>query len=174
MVVKAGAMSTPPDPTHHSRRRHQRGQSGGILSWLWVILGVGCGILLVVLGIRDRHGSDVAVGLGLIGVCVLLSRPSRQAIARRLVANRPKPDLDGAVVVYWRSDDLNCQRMRSALRDIRDQIVWINLFWDGEAENFARQQSRGEEILPVVRWDGEVFVAPSPEMVRAAVAGELE
>lgn len=173
-MVKAWRMSTPQDPTTPAVRRRQRGQSGGVLSWLWVILGVGCGILLVILGIRDRHGSDVAVGLALIVVCLLLSRPSRQAIARKIVAGRPKPELEDKVVVYWRTDDLNCQRMRSALRDIRDEIVWINLFWDGEAEDFVRRQSRGEETLPVVRWDGETFVAPSADMVRAAVAGELE
>lgn len=167
-------MSAVGGPKEDKRRAHYaRGRSGGMLSWLWVVLGVACGVLLIILGIRDHHLADVLVGLGLVAVCVLLSRPVRQGIARRLVAGRPKPDTDGKVVVYWRADDLNSQRMRSALRDIRDEIVWVNLFWDGEAEQLVRKHNRGDEVLPSVLVGGELMTAPSPEVVRAAVAGEL-
>lgn len=156
-----GGRSTTPFP----RRRNGRG-----FTWAWVVLGVLCGIGLVVLGIRDSHAIDVVVGLAVIAVCVLLSHPSRQAIARRLVSGRPRPDVAAApVVVYWRADDLNSLRLRGALRDVRNRAVWINNFWDAEGERIVRQYNGGDEVLPMVMINGQPSIDPAPDVVRAAI-----
>lgn len=153
-----------------ARSPYVRGRGGGAFSWAWVVLGVLCGIGLVGLGIRDGHPIDAVVGLVIIALCVVLSRPSRQAIARRLVAGRPRPDVDSApVVVYWRADDLHSLRLRSALRDVRDRVVWINNFWDAEGERVVRQYNDGNELLPMVMIDGQPNVDPAPDLVRAAI-----
>lgn len=152
------------------RSPYVRGRSGGLFSWAWVILGVLCGALLAVLGFRNGHPADVAVGLGLVAVCVVLSRPFRQWIARRWAAARwVRPDTDAPVVIYWRADDLHSLKLRSALRDIRDRAVWVNLFWWGEAEDRVRAANGGEELLPFVVIDNEPHVDPVADLVRDAL-----
>jgi|SRR5699024_1748326 len=172
MAPRLGSgMTDPRDGAGPSRRPpHVRGRSGGGLSWAWVVLGVLCGIGLVVLGIRDGHPVDVVVGVVVMALCIVLSRPSRQAIGRRLVAGRPRADVGSApVVVYWRADDLRSVRLRGALRDVRDELVWVNNFWDAEGERLVRQYHDGHELLPMVMIDGQPFLDPAPDVVRAAV-----
>ncbi|MFW6598479.1 hypothetical protein ACQBAU_07995 [Propionibacteriaceae bacterium Y2011] len=142
---------------------------GGLLKYAWVVAGMACGVLLTYLGIRDGHPTDVLVGVVIIAVCVLLSPPVRQLIARRVVANRPRPDTDAPVVIYWRSDDLPSLKLRAALRDVRDRAVWINTWYHEWAEATVRQQHRGDEILPMVMVNGVPHTSPAPDVVRHAI-----
>src|SRR5699024_12450144 len=94
MAPRLGSgMTDPRDGAGPSRRPpHVRGRSGGGLSWAWVVLGVLCGIGLVVLGIRDGHPVDVVVGVVVMAMCFVLCRPSRQEFGRWMVAGRSIAD----------------------------------------------------------------------------------
>lgn len=172
MVLGGRGMDEAHDDGGQPRRNpYRRGRSGGLFSWAWVVVGVLCGVLLVVLGIQRAHVEDVLVGLGLITVCVLLSRAVRQALARKWAEARwQHPDTTAPVVIYWRSDDLHSLRLRSALKELRDRAVWVNLFWWGDAEGTVRVANGGDEPLPYVVINGEGYLDPVPDVVRDALA----
>jgi|GEM_PF-6491579 len=172
MVFGGSGLGDEPEGGRRRRSPYStRGRSGGVFSYAWVILGVVCGVLLVILGLRNQHAVDSLVGVGLIAVCVLLSRPVRQGIARKWAATRwEHPDTEAPVVIYWRADDLHSLRMRSALADVRDRAVWVNLFWWGDGETTVRRANDGDEPLPYVVIDKVPYVDPIPDLVRDALA----
>ena len=75
---------------------------------------------------------------------------------------------DNAVVVYWRPGSIGCLRLRSALRSVSDQILWVNVWADDEAAAFVRALNGGSEVVPTaILRNGDAVTQPSPEAVRA-------
>lgn len=77
------------------------------------------------------------------------------------------PQEQRPVVVYWRPGCVYCARLRGALARLRPQPHWVNIWKDAEAAAFVRSHNNGNETVPTVVIDGEVFVNPDPALAAA-------
>ncbi|WP_143115110.1 thioredoxin domain-containing protein [Austwickia chelonae] len=131
---------------------------------VWVVTGVALCAMLI--------GADSALwGLVVMSVCLAaawVSSPLRQDRSLTHWDAQQRHVRDGFVVVYWRPGSWGCLRLRSALRSVSGQILWVNVWADDEAAAFVRDVNGGAEVVPTaILRNGDAVSHPTPEALRA-------
>lgn len=143
--------------------------------WQHALAWAVCSVALLVLAAGTGH-----VGLGIaalfVGLAIAwLASPLRSDRSLTHWDAQQRHVRDGAVVVYWRPGSLSCLRLRSALRSVADQILWVNVWADDEASAFVRDLNGGSEVVPTaILRNGDAVTQPSPDAVRADLAVQPE
>lgn len=131
---------------------------------MWAVAGV---VLLVLCVATGRVDIGMASLLICLGVSWLVS-PLRSDRSLTHWDAQQRHVRDGAVVVYWRPGSIGCLRLRSALRSVSGQILWVNVWADDEASAFVRDLNGGSEVVPTaILRNGDAVSQPSPDEVRA-------
>lgn len=111
------------------------------------------------------------LGIAALGVCLVTAWSASPLRSDRSLTHwdaQQRHVRDGAVVVYWRPGSIGCLRLRSALRSVSDQILWVNVWADDEAAAFVRDVNGGAEVVPIaILRNGDAVSLPSPDAVRA-------
>ena len=136
--------------------------------WQHAVVLVVTGVVLLVLAAGMGHPGWGVVALLAALIGAWLAAPLRSDRSLTHWDAQQRHVRDGAVVVYWRPVSIGCLRLRSALRSVSDQILWVNVWADDEAAAFVRDVNGGSEVVPTaILRNGDAVTQPSPDAVRA-------
>ncbi|WP_219107300.1 hypothetical protein [Austwickia sp. TVS 96-490-7B] len=136
--------------------------------WRHAVIWAAAGAVLLLVAGALGHFLVGAVGLLVSLVGAWVASPLRADPSLTHWDAQQRHVRDGAIVVYWRPGSLGCLRLRSSLRSVSDQILWVNVWADDEAAAFVRDVNGGAEIVPTaILRNGDALCHPSPDAVRA-------
>ena len=78
---------------------------------------------------------------------------------------RPGPEPEPSVTVYWRPGCGFCSSLRRQLRKAGVETVEVDIWEEPDAAAFVRRHARGNETVPTVDVAGTVLVNPSAHQV---------
>ncbi|MGD7788037.1 glutaredoxin domain-containing protein [Propionibacteriaceae bacterium Y1700] len=143
---------------------------GGMLGGAWKVLFVICGLLLIILGIRNGQPLDVAVGVAAIGVALLFTQFFRRWVNRMQARNEPEPNYDAPVVIFWRPGCGYCARLKRELGDAGAKAEWVNVWAHDQGMALVKTHNNGDETVPTVKINGKFHTNPDPVDVQLALA----
>lgn len=139
-----------------------------------VVWGIS-GVALLVLAAGSGHAGWGVTALFACLLGAMIASPLRSDRSLTHWDAQQRHVRDGAVVVYWRPGSLGCLRLRSALRSVSDEILWVNVWADDEAAAFVRDVNGGSEVVPTaILRSGDAVSQPSPDALRAALRVQPE
>lgn len=131
---------------------------------LWaVVLGAG-----VWAALRPGPGPLTAVVVMALGAAVFSWWSLRRGRHTALADARRRAD-GGAAIVLWKPGCAYCERLLHRLRG-RDDIAWVNVWQDPEANRLVRELNGGDELTPTAIVGDEVLRNPSAEELTARLA----
>ncbi len=99
---------------------------------------------------------------------LVLGRPAHTAQADAA------PGLGDGVTIYWRDGCPFCLRLRWAVRRLRRDATWVDIWADPDAAAYVRSTNPGgHETVPTVVIDGVPHTNPDPRLVATRLAGRL-
>lgn len=141
---------------------------GGVMRYVWLLwIVAGTGLVWSLASMQGGlTGIQLALAAGLLLVGYWLS-PWFGGISRRHRDVEALPESDRPCVIYWRPADIFSTRLRGGMGKRRKDAIWINVWQDPEAADFA--QDAGKGMLPVVVLRGRTLVNPDPREVLSAL-----
>lgn len=136
--------------------------TGAVSRWVWLIWLAASAALVWALSRDGVTAFVVALGLGLLFIAFWLS-PWYGGISRKqrdVMAMAPE---DRRLIIYWRPGDIFSTRLRGGLGKHAKRFIWINVWQDDEAQQYA--DGLGNGVYPVVMVDGEPHVNPDPRAI---------
>lgn len=76
----------------------------------------------------------------------------------------------GAAIVLWKPGCIYCERLLRGLRG-REDIAWVNVWADGDANRLVRELNDGDELTPTAVVGEQVLRNPSAQELAATLDG---
>ena len=142
---------------------------------LWIgVSGILSGLIVVVVNFIQGDVVPATILLLVLGVmlAVLLwwTRPNRGGLHISHASARAATN-DDDVIVYWRPGCVFCDRLKLGLRQMRDDLTWVNIARDPEAAEFVAGHHNGNEVVPTVVTGAGALLDPTPAAIEAQLAG---
>lgn len=130
-----------------------------MIRYVWLVWLLASAALVWALAQGGLEATHVLLGVGLLFVAYWLS-PLYGGVSKKHREVMQLPEDERRFVIYWAPADIFCTRLRGGLGRHRRNAIWINVWQDKEAAEFAEE--RGDGVLPVVILNGETYVNPDP------------
>ncbi len=131
---------------------------------LGLMVGLIWGGTHVVLGNFFR--AAIIVGIAAIAYLVVswLVRRERPSVRHRDALDAVGPD---DLIIYWRPGCIYCDRLMFALRNVSDDLVWVDVSEDREAAAYVSSLNDGNVLVPTVVTPAGDVLAPDASAIRS-------